>query len=120
MFSPQQNGVDDNNQQAENGLGQESARRQQVLRFALIICLLFLFLDSGNQGTGRSSPGNSSKNDFVAEVPLGDQYSAHIDYILQEQPPGGTLPMNATGLYRGKWESSVQSGGGDVNGNTFK
>ncbi len=112
MFAPvQQNGTNDNAQQPENVLGLENARRQQVMRFALMICLLFLLLDSGNQASKQSSGNSSSKSEQSTEVPLGDQYSSHIDYILQQQAHmSSQKPMNATGLYRGRWGHSAKVG----------
>lgn len=107
MFTPQQNGAIENNQQAENG---EVARRQQVMRFALLICMLFLFLDNGNQSQKQSTTSNSNRNEAATEVPLGDQYTTHINYILQQQANVvDQRPMNATGLYRGRWDNAAKS-----------
>lgn len=116
MFAPpQQNDTNDNAQQPENVMGQENARRQQVMRFALMICLLFLLLDNGNQTSKQSGANSSNKSDVFTEVPLGDQYSYHIDSILQQQAhTGSQKPMNATGLYRGRWgHSAIDSGAVD-------
>lgn len=112
MFTPPQNFATENNQQAENG---EAARRQQVMRFALLICMLFLFLDNGNQSQKQPTTSNSNRNDAATEVPLGDQYTTHVSYILQQQTHSmDQRPMNATGLYRGRWDNAAKSTSGST------
>eukprot|EP01032_Pedospumella_encystans_P012847 gene12847-14830_t len=105
MFAPQ--AVTDD----ENGVeptGQDNLRRQQVMRFGLIIILLFLLLDNGNQANTQA-PNNSKANIGHAEIPLADQYSLKIKSIFAQESPASNynyvpMSMNSTGLFRGPWK----------------
>lgn len=105
MFAPQAVADDENGAEPT---GQDNLRRQQVMRFGLIIILLFLLLDNGNQANPQA-PNNSKANIGHAEIPLADQYSLKIKSIFAQDNPASKynyvpMPMNSTGLYRGPWK----------------
>ena len=105
MFAPQPIANDEN---AAELTGQENLRRQQIMRFGLIICLLFLLLDNGNQANNQVPTGPKVNNGHT-EIPLADQYGLKIKAIYdQEYPPSNKnsllAPVNSTGLYRGPWK----------------
>lgn len=117
MFAPQPIANDEN---AAELTGQENLRRQQIMRFGLIICLLFLLLDNGNQ-VNNQAPTSPKVNSGHAEIPLADQYGLKIksiyeqEYLLSNKNVVPS-PVNSTGLYRGPWK--VLSG--HVNSSTEK
>lgn len=105
MFAPQAIGNDENGAEPT---GQENLRRQQIMRFGLIICLLFLLLDNGNQASNQP-PSNSKAINGHAEIPLADQYSMKIKSIFEQQYPASNknyvpTSLNSTGLFRGPWK----------------
>ena len=112
--------VPQNQNNANDPAGQETQRRQQIMRFGLIICLLFLMFDNGGQSS-KQPPSTSTKQDETnAEIPLNGVYGNRINSILRQQavhnlglnvndvlmtPP----PMNVTGLFRGVWSRPASS-----------
>lgn len=106
MFAPQPPRDDTN-----DGAGvsqQETLRRQQMMRFGLMIFLLFLLLDNKQAPSDQSTRGGSSEDTSTySEIPLNAIYSARINAILSQEPSRDVNQnsMNGTGLYRGSWVS---------------
>lgn len=104
MFAPQPAAP---NAEADGDIGQETQRRQQMLRFGLLMFLLFFMLDNKKQ-INNSGPTNRPKSDsdLPTEIPLSSQYTQQIQTILADHQPSSVIyNMNATGLYRGTWQS---------------
>jgi hypothetical protein len=76
-----------------------------MLRFGLIIFLLFLMLDSKQPPGNRDSDQSFSEKEEFAEVPLNAAYGTKINSILNRAPEVRVQEhvMNGTGLYRGTW-----------------
>lgn len=107
MNAPQPTNDDEN--QVPNV--QESARRQQMMRFGLLIFLLFLLLDNkqtpGNRVSGGGHPSDNAPS--YTEIPLNIAYAQKMKSILTSSPHQTVLQkgMNATGLFRGSWAQTV-------------
>lgn len=96
----------------------ERMRRQQLMRFTLIICLLFLLLSNDNTSYRNKNNSNPvSKADVVNKIYLKEEYNKKLNNILldnykiiQNHDPTNyiiknaySFPINVTGLYRGAW-----------------
>ena len=91
----------------------ENLRRQQMVRLVLIMFLLFLVFDTQQPPGNRTPPdnGRSSKRIYqYEEIPINAMYCDKMRSILRANP-GLTLArpaLNSTGLYRGKWSSTMK------------
>lgn len=93
--------------------------RQNVLKLALIVYILFLLLDGGNrQSASTSAPSNASSKSpsqnsspATTTIPLNDAYGARLNRVLRQQPIVAPLTpyLNATGFYRGVWTANGPS-----------
>lgn len=100
----------------------ERLRRQQLLRFGLIVCLLFILLDkdTSNSNNLRSNTATATAYQYVYNdrVRLKDEYNEKLNLILNAALPtnsalqsGGSnspIPhMNITSFYRGLWRNPI-------------
>lgn len=98
----------------------ERLRRQQLLRFGLIVCLLFILLDkdTSNSNNLRSNTATATTYQYVYndKVRLKDEYNEKLNLILNAalatnpviQSGGSNSPhLNITSFYRGLWRNPI-------------
>lgn len=100
----------------------ERLRRQQLLRFGLIVCLLFILLDkdTSNSNNLRSSPtaATTYQYAYTDKVRLKDEYNEKLNLILNAASAtnpaiqsGGSNSrsphLNITSFYRGLWRNPI-------------
>ena len=100
----------------------ERLRRQQLLRFGLIVCLLFILLDkdTSNSNNLRSSPtaATTYQYAYTDKVRLKDEYNEKLNLILnaasatnpdiQSGESNSPSPhLNITSFYRGLWRNPI-------------
>jgi len=99
----------------------ERLRRQQLLRFGLIVCLLFILLDKDTSTSNnlRSSTATSTASQYAYndKVRLKDEYNEKLNLILTaaanpalQVVPGSNsnspkAHLNITSFYRGLWRN---------------
>jgi hypothetical protein len=96
----------------------ERLRRQQLLRFGLIVCLLFILLDkdTSNSNNLRSSTATATTYQYTYndKVRLKDEYNEKLNLILnaasdiQSGESNSPSPhLNITSFYRGLWRNPI-------------
>ena len=96
----------------------ERLRRQQLLRFGLILCLLFILLDkdtsSSNNLRSSATTATAYQYTYTDKVRLKDEYNEKLNLILNAAATYPTvvtgsssgLHLNITSFYRGLWRNN--------------
>jgi hypothetical protein len=97
-----------NNRFVLTALEQDHLRRQQILRFGLIICMIFFLFDGGNyDNVNNEFRGNSSKQliQSMDEIQLANTRDVQdIRSILLPIRTSDFTKQNVTGMYKGNWK----------------
>lgn len=87
-----------------NNFMAEQARRQRILRLALIMCIFFLFMD-GNQRNAAGRKKDNGPTIPTDEIVLPSQDINDIRSVFLPLRPVNFKRQNVTGSYRGEWQN---------------
>lgn len=93
-----------------NGTEQEQARRQQILRLGLMICLIFFLLDGNSYANVPNEVrGNSSKrlDQPLDAIRLSNRDLFDTKTVLLPLRTTDFSKQNATGMFKGSWKTFV-------------
>lgn len=93
-----------------NGMEQEQARRQQILRLGLMICLIFFLLDGNSYANAPNEVrGNSSKriDQPLDAIRLSNRDLFDTKTVLLPLRTADFTKQNATGMFKGSWKTFV-------------
>ena len=96
------------NNELDHGVRQgredERLRRQQLIRFALLLCIMILFLDRPENV--HPLPSSSSSGDSDGDITGGQPstvYQQRLTNVMRNLHSQESYPRNITGIYQGTW-----------------